>query len=67
MGHKNASKEIPGREVPGTNLVVTKGDPTQMRKMRCPGCQKMATATQDTKGQFVAVCMCGRTFTCRPM
>jgi len=55
------------QQIPGTDRTVVRGNPTQMRQMRCPGCQKMAQATQDAQGNSVATCSCGRIFKSRPM
>lgn len=63
---RNGSKERIGKDIPGTNKVATKGDPLQMRKIRCPACQKVATVQQSPEGKIVAVCICGRSFSSRP-
>lgn len=57
----NRPKDQTGKMIPGTNKIATKGDPLQMKKMRCPGCQQIATVSIDAKGT-VATCTCGRTF-----
>lgn len=46
------------------DVVVLKGEPDQMRKLRCPNCQGMARAQKDKSGKDICVCTtCGRTFT----
>ena len=65
--YKNPSKEGPAKEIPGTDKVARGGDPTQLRKMRCPACQRIATAQVDGSGKAVAVCACGRKFVSRPL
>lgn len=60
-------KKRPAQQVPGTSRSVVEGDPMQMRKLRCPGCQQLTSVSQDAQGKSVAKCSCGRTFSSRPM
>ncbi len=55
------AKSTKGIQIDGA--VVTKGDATQMRKLRCPGCQSMAVSQQDEHGHPICICTtCGRRF-----
>jgi len=65
--YRNAKKEKAGKPIPGTNKVAVQGDPTQLRKIRCPACQQVAVASQDANGVFVATCTCGRSFRSTPL
>lgn len=43
------------------DVVVLQGDPTQMRKIRCPGCQGIAKTEKDAQGKSINACTtCGR-------
>jgi hypothetical protein len=43
------------------DVVVLQGDPQQMRKIRCPGCQGVAVTEKDNTGRAINSCTtCGR-------
>lgn len=45
------------------DVVVIQGDPTQMRKIRCPGCQNLAVVQKDGNGRVICICpACKRRF-----
>lgn len=45
------------------DVVVLQGDPTQMRKIRCPGCTTLCVVKKDKTGKEVCVCSkCNRVF-----
>lgn len=56
-----------GTSIPGSDKIAVKGNPQQMRKIRCPGCQQLAVTQRNEKGQIVATCNCGRSFISKAM
>ena len=55
-----------GKQIEGAT--VFEGNPTQLRKIQCPGCQQVAQVTRDANNKPICYCgSCGRTFKSIPM